>query len=272
MRVLLALAFACIALPAVAATPAAIVPGPVTAPTTVSPVTSDSACARLPDYSQLRAALKAARGQNNGGLNNDMWGAIVARDGTVCSVAFTGDALDAQWPGSRVIAAQKANTANAFSLKGMPLSTANLYSGSQPGGFLYGINDSNPVDVKVAYAGPASAFGSVDDPMVGKSIGGVNVFGGGLALYDAKGEILGGLGVSGDTSCADHNIAWRTRNAMKLDYVPSGVASDKTDAIIYDVTLGKSTSGFGHPTCGGKENEIARQLPPVEKTKNKGIP
>ena len=35
-------------------------------------------------------------------------------------------------------------------------------------------------------------------------IGGVNVFSGGLALYDAKGVLIGGLGVSGDSSCADH--------------------------------------------------------------------
>jgi hypothetical protein len=41
-------------------------------------------------------------------------------------------------------------------------------------------------------------------------IGGVNVFSGGLALYNAKGVLIGGLGVSGDSSCADHNIGWRT--------------------------------------------------------------
>ena len=34
--------------------------------------------------------------------------------------------------------------------------------------------------------------------MVGGRIGGVNVFGGGLALYNANGKLLGGLGVSGD--------------------------------------------------------------------------
>ena len=46
-----------------------------------------------------------------------------------------------------------------------------------------------------------------NDPMVNKRIGGVNVFGGGLALYGSTG-LVGALGVSGDTSCADHNIAW----------------------------------------------------------------
>ena len=48
-----------------------------------------------------------------------------------------------------------------------------------------------------------------------QNFGGVNVFGGGLALYDARGQLLGAIGVSGDSSCADHNIAWRTRNTQR---------------------------------------------------------
>jgi uncharacterized protein GlcG (DUF336 family) len=224
-------------------------------------------CELLPDHAALKAALKDARGKDNGGLNLDMWGTIVARDGTVCNVAYTGETVDAQWPGSRAISAQKANTANAFSLKGLALSTANLYSVTQPGGSLFGLQASNPVDTSVAYSGASSAFGSETDPMVGKRIGGVNVFGGGLALYDAKGAIVGALGVSGDTSCADHNIAWHTRHGLKLDYVPAGLAKDKTDAIIYDIAGGKSAGGFGHPDCGGKEQTAAKSLPAVAKVK-----
>lgn len=226
---------------------------------------ADGDCSKLPGHSELKSALTEARKANNGGLNLDMWGAVVARDGTVCTVAYTGETVDAQWPGSRVIAAQKANTANAFSLKGLALSTANLYSATQPGGFLFGLQESNPVDVSIAYAGDAASFGSEGDPMVGHRIGGVNVFGGGLALYSVEGEIVGALGVSGDSSCADHNIAWRTRNTLKLDYVPNGVARDKSDAVIYDITLGRSGSGFGHPTCGNKEKAVAKDLPAVQK-------
>lgn len=222
-------------------------------------------CADLPTYAQLQAALKDARAKDNGGLNLDMWGTIVDRSGIVCAVAYTGETVDAQWPGSRVISAQKANTANAFSLKGLALSTANLFSAVQPGASLFGLQESNPVDTDAAYDGNASEFGSPQDPMNGERVGGVNVFGGGVALYNDKGEIVGGLGVSGDTSCADHNIAWRARNALKLDYVPSGVAAHKTDAIIFDIESGKSAGGFGHPTCLGKENEIAKTLPPVSK-------
>jgi uncharacterized protein GlcG (DUF336 family) len=222
-------------------------------------------CAALPDHAALRAALTEARKQPNGGLNTEMWGSLVARDGTVCAVAYTGETVDSQWPGSRVIAAQKANTANAFGLASLAISTANLYSAVQPGGSLFGLQESNPVDVSVAYAGPSSAYGGAEDPMAGKRIGGVNVFGGGLALYDGKGRILGGIGASGDTSCADHNIAWRARHALKLDYVPGGVAADKTDAIIYDVNGGKSAGGFGHPSCGNAEEKAAEGLPPVSK-------
>jgi hypothetical protein len=45
-----------------------------------------------------------------------MWATIVDRDGVVCAVAFSGSDRAAQWPGSRVISAQKASTANAFGL------------------------------------------------------------------------------------------------------------------------------------------------------------
>ncbi len=228
-------------------------------------------CGNLPSYSQLQTALAAATATETSGLNNQMWGTVVDRDGVVCAVAFTGVNRGAQWPGSRVISAQKANTANAFSLdsssasggsgqpSGLALSTANLYSAVQPGGSLYGLQASNPVDVGVAYRGPSSQYGTPNDPMVGEKIGGVNVFGGGLALYGPGKVLIGAVGVSGDTSCADHDIAWRTRNNLKLDHLAGvgGVSGDaaRPDNIIYDITAnpnggtGVSAGGFGHPTC-----------------------
>jgi uncharacterized protein GlcG (DUF336 family) len=233
--------------------------------TNVQAKTENGTCANIADYSQLKAALSSATAEKNGGFGLPMWGSIVDRSGNVCAVAYSGKTVDAQWPGSRVISAQKANTANAFSLAGLALSSANLYSAVQPGGSLFGLQESNPVDTGVAYAGSADNFGSASDPMVGKRIGGVNVFGGGLALYNSAGEIIGGLGVSGDSSCADHNIAWRTRAALKLDYVPAGVAADKSDQIIYDITGGKSKGGFGHPVCAGTEDSIVKSLPSVAK-------
>lgn len=222
-------------------------------------------CADLPSQAALKKALTEARAAGNGGLNLDMWGTVVGRSGVACAVAFTGVTVDAQWPGSRVISAQKANTANAFSLAGLALSTANLYSAVQPGGSLFGLQESNPVNTDAAYRGSAAQFGSDRDPMVSERIGGVNVFGGGLALYDSKGVLLGGIGVSGDTSCADHNIAWRTRKILGLDFVPGGVAPTKNDQIIFDIKDAKSAGGFGHPACGGKEHEIAALLPETAK-------
>jgi uncharacterized protein GlcG (DUF336 family) len=225
-----------------------------------------TSCKYLPDFETVRKALTEARKTANGGLDLDMWGTVVDRFGTVCVVAFTGEKVDSQWPGSRVISAQKASTATSFSLKGLALSTANLYSAVQPGGSLFGLQASNPVDTQTAYKGDAKKFGSKADPMLSHRIGGVNVFGGGLALYNQKGEIVGGLGVSGDTSCADHNIAWRMRNILKLDYVPNGVSAAKNDQIIFDIDpAGKSQGGFGHPACGEKVKELAQALPATRK-------
>jgi hypothetical protein len=46
----------------------------------------------------------------------------------------------------------------------------------------------------VAYgAGPAD-YGQPDDPIVGARIGGVNVFGGGLTVYNNKHQLIGALG------------------------------------------------------------------------------
>lgn len=100
-------------------------------------------CDGLPNWQQLKQALANARKDANGGFNLDMWGTVVATDGTVCAVAHTGAKVGDQWLGSRVISAQKANTANAFSLPGLALSTANLYSPTQPGGSLFGLQFSN---------------------------------------------------------------------------------------------------------------------------------
>ncbi|HEY7639617.1 MAG TPA: heme-binding protein [Steroidobacteraceae bacterium] len=212
---------------------------------------SSGACAGLPGHDALRAALVNARGKQNGGFNLDMWGAVVNRDGIVCAVAFTGTDRGQQWPGSRVIAAQKANTANAFSLPNLALSTANLWAAVQPGGSLYGLQHSNPVNTDAAYQGPASGFGQDDDPMVGQRIGGVSVFGGGLALYNSRKQLIGGIGVSGDTSCADHNIAWRTRQRLVLDFVPGGVSDRGDDNINYQGLVADPSlqADFSHPIC-----------------------
>ena len=240
-------------------------------------------CKSLPNYAALKGALDAATAAETSGLNNHMWATIVDKDGVVCAVAFSGVNRGSQWRASRAISAQKANTASSLSLDsssssagsgqphGLALSTANLYSAVQPGGSLFGLQESNPVDTRVAYAGPSTNYGTAQDPMVGNKIGGINVFGGGLGLYAAGRKLVGGIGVSGDTSCADHNIAWRARNNLGLDHLSGvgGVSGDPAhpDNIVFDITAnpsggtGNSASGYGHPKCPNTSDASA--LPAV---------
>ncbi len=251
---------------------------------TAGPAFAD--CAALPNWQTLQSALRSAVAEETSGLNFDAWATVVDSGGTVCAVAFSGQTYLDQWLGSRVISAQKANTANAFSLHSLSLATANLYSAVQPGGSLYGLQHSNPVEPEVAYgngngngsggSGQPSVqpevFGTPRDPMVGQRIGGVNVFGGGLALYGPGGVRVGGVGTSGDTSCADHMVVWRLRHALNLDYlagVVPGVSGDpqRPDNIVYDIKpnpnggTGISAGGFGHPTCINTGDQT--KLPPV---------
>ena len=220
----------------------------------------------LPTHDQVRTALQAVVAEGaggNGGLGLHMWATVVDRSGIVVAVAFSGPGVGDQWLLSRVISAQKATTANGLSLSSLAISTANLWAPTQPGGSLYGLQESNPVNPDVAYEGDASTFGTTSDPMTGKRIGGVNVFGGGLALYNSAGQKIGAVGVSGDTSCADHNIAWKVRDELALDFVPAGVADGgTTDNIVYDVDdAGLSAGGFGHPECSDLATQIGEALP-----------
>jgi uncharacterized protein GlcG (DUF336 family) len=219
--------------------------------TTAPPVTStvqERLLHSLPSYNEMRAALIQIVGEENGGLGFNMWAAIVDRDGFVLDVLFSGEDRASEWPGSRAIAAQKANTANSFSLDNFALSSGNLYAPTQPGGSLFGLQESNPVDPQVAYDGNPKFYGTPNDPLTGKRMGGINVFGGGLALYSADGELLGGIGLSGDTSCSDHIIAWKLRHALNLDNVPAGVADNNTDDNLILDSDGTLT-GFEHPKC-----------------------
>jgi len=72
--------------------------------------------------------------------------------------------------------------------------------------------------------------------------GGLIFFGGGVPIYQGT-KLVGGLGISGDTSCADHEIAKRTRNELGMN--PPGGAL--VDDITYSVPDGASV--FTHPRC-----------------------
>jgi hypothetical protein len=97
-----------------------------------------------------------------------------------------------------------------------------LFSAVQTGGSLYGLQHSNPVDTEVAYGeGPgqsppanASTFGTVgpDGRPAHRRSQCVR-----RGSWAQGGVRVGGLGVSGDASCTDHMVAWRTRNTLSLD-------------------------------------------------------
>lgn len=183
----------------------------------------------------------------SGGFHLNMWVTMVDESGKVCHVVTSGTsgatAGNNEWLGSRIISAQKANTANAFSLNGVSISTGALYAAVQPGGSLYGLQHSNPVDASKAYGGSPNSYGTTSDFLKNKRIGGVNVFGGGIALYNSSGVKVGAIGVSGDTSCTDHAFAWQVREALGL-----GVAN--TPGGFETITLTTPFVNLGdHPTC-----------------------
>jgi uncharacterized protein GlcG (DUF336 family) len=212
---------------------------------------SQSAFATCADINAvLQTGIDAATAANvDGGYPLKFWITAVDESGLVCAVKTNGvtgaTAGNNEWLGSRVISAQKANTANAFSLDGYAISTANLYSAVQPGGSLYGLQHSNPIDASRAYGGSSATFGTNADYLKNKRIGGVNVFGGGLALYK-NGKKVGAIGVSGDTSCADHAFAWQVRKGMGMrpsDGQASGLASLSASGYVGITTVNFDSNG-----------------------------
>ena len=196
-------------------------------------------CDALPDEPALRTLLRQAPevGGDAGGLfhGTRMWGAVVNRAGEVC--AYTTSTADPTqvWPGSQAIAKSKAYTANAFSLDTLALSTARLYTFTQPGHSLWSLGQSNLFDAS-----------RLQPPRGGNDrgdiVGGLIFFGGGVPLY-SDGKIIGGLGISGDTSCTDHEIAKRVRDLAGLN--PPG--GPLVDDITYSAPDGPSV--FTHPQC-----------------------
>lgn len=199
-------------------------------------------CGDLPTEAQLKGYLQNAPGMSGsiggtvGGLFNGarMWGAVVNRDGEVCAFSTSTADPSQVWPGSQAIAKAKAYTANAFSLDTFALSTARLYTFTQPGHSLWSLGQSNLFDPSALQAPGAQAGKN-------KIAGGLIFFGGGVPLYK-DGKIVGGLGISGDTSCADHEVAKRVRHLAGMN--PSGGAT--ADDIVYGID---GASVFTHPKC-----------------------
>ncbi len=202
--------------------------------------TAPSNCSGLPTAADLKTFLVAApsTGGDAGGLfhGTRMWVAVVNRDGKLCAVANSQDDPSQVWPGSQSIAKAKAYTANAFSLDSLALSTARLYTFSQPGHSLWSLGQANPFDPQAL--APIGTQGGGDNQIAG----GMIFFGGGVPIYKS-GKIIGGLGISGDTSCTDHEIAKRVRTLAGLN--PPGGAL--VDDITYSAADGATV--FTHPLC-----------------------
>ena len=191
-------------------------------------------CSDLPSAGDLKKYLKSAPDSGEaGGLFHGKaeWGAIVNRNGQVCVVVPPSDSVGGYWPGSRSISMAKAFTANGFSTDTAALSTARLYTLTQPGHSLWGVSQPEPFN-------PVCLDPDADI----KICGGAIAFGGGVPLYK-NGHIVGGLGISGDTPCADHEIAKRVRHIAALD--PAKGAS------VDDIQYAKvdKPSIYTHPLC-----------------------
>ncbi len=119
---------------------------------------------------QARAAVDAALAKSEE-LNVKMDIAIV--DAGCNLKAFA--RMDGAWIGSIDIAQKKARTARYFDMN-----TGEIGKLSQPGGALYNIEHSN---------------------------GGLITFPGGVPIKNKAGEIIGAIGVSGDTVENDHTVA-----------------------------------------------------------------
>jgi uncharacterized protein GlcG (DUF336 family) len=213
------------------------------APTTTL-AAGKSNCTNVPTAAQLKEYLGVAPfltaapvGGDVGGLfgGRFMWAAVVNRDGEVCAYATSTEDPTQVWPGSQAIAKAKAYTANAFSLDILALSTARLYTFTQPGHSLWSLGQSNLFNANLLLAPGATG----DKNQIA---GGTIFFGGGVPIY-YQGKIVGGLGVSGDTSCADHEIAKRVRHLASMN--PAG--GPTADDIVYSPP--DPASVFAHPVC-----------------------
>ncbi len=127
---------------------------------------------------QAEAVITAAKAKA-AGINTLMNIAVV--DSGANLVAFVH--MDGAWLGSIDISQKKARTARYFN---MP--TGDIGKLSQPGGSLYNIEHSN---------------------------GGLITFPGGVPIKNAAGEIIGAVGVSGDTVENDHAVAQAGADAVK---------------------------------------------------------
>jgi len=140
--------------------------------------------------------------------------------------AFTGTDRGQTVAGSRNISRRRPTTANAFSLPGLALSTADLYAAYsrrhtvRPAG-------QQSVDTETAYRGPAVEFGQDEIPMIGRPHRRRERLRGGLALYNSKGHLMGAIGVSGRHVVRRSQHCMAHASQLILDFVPFAASAPK---------------------------------------------
>jgi hypothetical protein len=196
---------------------------------------------------------------NGAATNGHYWASYLNRAGTVCSVVSSTDLRNSKSPFGRSEALSKANTANSFSTDTFPMSSANLYGYAMPGGSLYGSGAAAPFTSKAANSldmvstyGFPCGLGVTSDPACGVKVGGFVPSGGGLALYDKDGVIVGAIGVGGADACVSHNVAWKVRKLIGM--APAGTV----DNIKYATAVGAELSNTNqHPSCSAAAQAIS---------------
>jgi uncharacterized protein GlcG (DUF336 family) len=151
-----------------------------------------------------------------------MWCAVVDREGQLLLIKSTdtngtpaNPAGSDAWRGSIEIAIAKAFTGVAFSNATTAIDSKLVGVLAQPGGPLFGIGDTNPY--RTLGGGPG-------DDAVGKRHRGIVTFPGGEPVYHCTtGELLGGVGVSGDSVANDENVA-------EAAIINAGFCNPATDA------------------------------------------
>ena len=191
-------------------------------------------CSALPGADDMKRYLRVAPDSGEaGGLFHGRaeWAATVNRKGELCVIVPPSDSAGGYWPGSRTIAMAKAFTANGFSTDTAPMSTARLYTMTQPGHSLWGVAQPEPFNPDC-----------LNPTSTATICGGAIAFGGGVALY-RNARVVGGLGISGDTPCADHEIAKRIRHLAGLDPKPGPTIDDIQYSKVDRATI------YSHPLC-----------------------
>ena len=190
-------------------------------------------------FQTLRSALRDADQADSTGLNNHYWAVVVNRGGVVCawrSRAAARFAVAAQPPDCRRegVHRQRPEPRRRAAVDRAVVSRG--CSRARRRNPLFGLAAGNPVSPEDAYEGSFDQFGTRNDPMVGRRVGGTDHFRRRPRPLRTATTRSAALGLSGDTACADHSTAWRLRDLLGM------APAAGNDRITLD-------NAAGHPHC-----------------------